>query len=585
MKDSDFRILLLLLFLALTPAYSSADIEEKSSIIGSLVGAAEKPVTGVTVRLMDSYFLTELAKISTDAHGKFSFNNLLPGLYLVAVDLPALTGMFKRVQVVSDSPTFIDLRSLLSEEDLKNHDAWDKFKWTIRVAGRNPLREDYSGETTNLGDGFLAALRNFKEDNNISGEVSYVSLTPGLSAASVTHQMTQFAVHGEWEGEGAWSFNGNIIDGSSNSYMAAGDVDYSIYGHRISAKVSANDLVFVRNPELLDRQLIRRFIQSSDLPELTDESRLWMASADFSDEWNPFEKLQLNYGTRVDYYGYLNQPVGYSPRVAASYYMTPQFAFTGGYYRNQSAPGNYYSQPDDIHPYIHNVAFVPYSDDLNPETTEGYEGGIDVSDGNLGFSILYHQENVQNKIATVDISNTAVSEGFNGDRPFVILNSSNLESRGMEIQVTKQISPIFAAVATYRMNFTAPVSIIEKNAYYSKNVYFKESGTVKDFHDLQAGILAKIPATQTQIHADWKWSSGTPLVFGDARHNTPLTAIDLEVHQGIPFEVFAQTQLQLMVAIKNLLDQNSEINGNADFQRALLYNIPRIVAGGLLLKF
>jgi hypothetical protein len=585
MKDSDFRILLLLLFVALTPAYSSADIEEKSSIIGSLVGVAEKPVTGVTVRLMDSYFLNELAKVSTDPQGKFTFNNLLPGLYLVAVDLPALAGMFKRVQVVSDAPTFIDLRSLLSEEDLKNHDAWDKFKWTIRVAGRNPLREDYTSQSTNLEDGFLAALRNFKEDNNIRGEVSYVSLTPGPSAASVSHQMTQFAVHGEWEGDGAWSFNGNIVDGSSNSYMASGDLDYSLFGHRISATVSANDLVFVRNPELLDRQLIRRFIQSSDLPELQDETKLWMASADLSDEWRPFEKLQLNYGTRVDYYGYLDRPVGYSPRFSASYFLVPQFAFRGGYYRNQSAPGNYYLQPEDVHPYIHNVAFVPYSDDLNPETMQGYEAGIDISDGNLGFSILYQQEDVQNKIATVDISNTAVSQRFSSDRPFVILNSTSLESRGMEIQVTKRISPMFTTVATYRMNFTVPVSIIEKNLYDRRSVYFKEAGQVRDFHDLQAGILAKIPATQTQIHADWKWSSGTPLVFGNANHNNPLTAIDLEVHQVIPFEVFSQTELQLMVAIKNLLDQNADINGNADFQRALLYNIPRIVAGGLLLKF
>jgi hypothetical protein len=76
------------------------------------------------------------------------------------------------------------------------------------------------------------------------------------------------------------------------------------------------------------------------------------------------------------------------------------------------------------------------------------------------------------------------------------------------------------------------------------------------------------------------------MVFGaSADHSIPLTAIDLEVYQAIPLDLFSQTQLQLMVAIKNLLDQNSEINGNADFHRALIYNIPRIVAGGLLLKF
>ena len=585
MKESDFRILLLLVFLALVPAYSSADIEEKSSIIGSLVGAAEKPVSRVTVRLLDSFFLTELSRASTDANGKFTFNNVLPGLYLVAVDLPALAGMLKRVQVVSDAPTFVDLRSLMTEDELKDHDAWEKFKWTIRVAGRNPLRDDETVYSNDTKDGLLAALKNFKDENKIRGEVSYVSLAGNPSVSSTTHQMTQFAVQGELEGDGAWSFNGNIIDGSNNTYMATGDVEYLLFGHRVSATVSANDLIFVRNPELLDRQLIRRFIQSSDLPELEDETKMWMASADFSDEWQPFKSLTLNYGTRIDYYGYIDRPMGYSPRIEASYHATPELSVRGVFYRNQSAPGSYYMQPEDIHPYIHNVAFVPYSQELSPETTEGFESGIDVAGNGYRLSILYHQENVRNKIATVDISNTAVSERFTSQRPFVILNSTDLQSRGMEIAVHKRITPVLAAVATYRLNATVPVSIIEKGSFDKRKVFFREGETVQDFHDFQAGILASIPATQTQVHADWKWSSGTPIVFGREEHNVPLSALDVEVHQAIPVQVFSQTELQLMVAIKNLLDQNAAANGNADFHRALIYNIPRIVAGGLLLKF
>ena len=586
MKESDFRILLLLAFLALIPAYSSADIEEKSSIIGTLVGVAEKPVTGITVRLLDSYFLNELSKVSTDPQGKFVFNNLLPGLYLVAVDLPAVSGLLKRVQVVSEAPTFIDLRSLMSEEDLKKHDAWDKYKWTIRVAGRNPLRQDYSGQSEQVPDGFLSALRNFKEENNIRGEVSYLSLAPNnLSSANASHQMTQFAVQGGLEGDAEWSFNGNIIDGSINSYMATGDVEYLMFGHRVGATVSANDLIFVRNPELLDRQLLRRFIQSSDLPELEDETKLWIASADLHDQWKPFERVTLGYGTRIDYYGYLDSPMSYSPRVEVTFHATPDFGFRGVYYRNQSAPGNYYLQPNDVHPYIHNVAFVPYSDDLDRETTNGYEAAIDFAGEDFHFSIGYHQEDITNKIATIDISNTRASERFSAERPFVILNSSDLQSRGMEMQVTKRISPILTAVATYRMNLSVPVSIIEKNTFDVRKVYFKEGDALQDFHDLQAGILAKIPITRTQVHADWKWSSGTPIVFGNAEHRIPLTAIDVEVHQEIPVQFFSQTELQFMLAIKNLLDQNPDISGNADFQRALLYNIPRIVAGGLLLKF
>jgi|GEM_PF-2775577 len=587
MKEGKFRVLIFFLIaLALAPAYSSADVESKSSIIGSLVGPSQKPAWGVTVRLLDSYFLNEVAKISTDRDGKFVFGNLLPGLYLVSVDLPALAGIFKRVQVVSDSPTFIDLRSIMSEDELKDHDAWEKFKWTIRVAGRNPLRDDFTdsdGDTT--PDGFFAALKSFRDDNKISGEVSYLSLAPNPASQNLSQQMTQFAVQGELEGTGTWSFNGNILDGSTNNYTANGDVEYSLYGHHIGATVAANDLLLVRNSELMNRQLIRRFVQSTGLPDFEDESKEWIASADLRDQWKPLEGVSLDYGTRIDYYGYLSQPMSYSPHVEVAYQLTPAVGFRGSYYRNHSAPGNYYLQPDGVHPYVHNLAVIPYSEVLTPETTVGYEAGLDLTGNGLRFEVSYHEENVQNKMATVDISQARVSERFDANRSFVILNSSDMESRGMEIQITRKITSVLTAVASYRMDLAVPVSIVEKNTFNNRKLYFMEGQSVEAFHDLQAGILANIPRTQTEVQAEWKWSSGTPIVFGRGDHNLPLTAIDVEVHQAIPLQVFSQTELQLLVAIKNLLDQNPQMNGNADFQRALVYNIPRVVAGGLLLKF
>jgi outer membrane receptor for ferrienterochelin and colicin len=589
MKEGDSRVRIVLLIalvvIALVPVYSSADIEPKSSIIGTLIGPSQKPASGVTVRLLDSYFLNEVAKIPTDREGKFVFGNLFPGLYLVTVDLPALAGIFKRVQVLSDAPTFIDLRSMMSEEDLKDHDAWDKFKWTIRVAGRNPLRDDFSGTDDGNEDGFLAALKSFRDDNKIRGEVSYVSLAPNQTTTNWSHQMTQIAVKGEMDGSGTWSFNGNILDGTTNNYTANGDFEYSIHGHQIGTTVAANDLLLVRNTELMNRQLVRRFVQSTGLVDSEDESRQWVASADLRDHWMPAQKIELDYGTRIDYYGYLNQPMGYSPHVKATYRLTPQFGMEASYYHNQSAPGNYYLQSGNVNPYIHNVAFIPYSDVLTPETTVGYQAGIALDSPSIHMEVLYHQENVQNKMASIDISQSRVSEGFDANRSFVILNSTDLAARGVELHFTKKITPVLTAVASYRMDLSVPVSIVEKNTYYARKLYFMQGDSVEDFHDLQAGILANIPQTQTEVSADWKWSSGTPIIFGPGDHNSPLSAVDVEVHQSIPVQVFSQTELQILVAIKNLLDQNPQMNGNADFQRALVYNVPRVVAGGLLLKF
>ncbi len=102
---------------------------EKSSIVGTFTGG--KIVSeGVTVRLVDSILLREVARTVTDKNGKFQMANLLPGLYLITVDAGSMKNMFKRVEVVSGSPTFIDIRPLMSEQELKEQNGWERFKWT-----------------------------------------------------------------------------------------------------------------------------------------------------------------------------------------------------------------------------------------------------------------------------------------------------------------------------------------------------------------------------------------------------------------------------------------------------------------------
>ena len=111
MRMKGVRVALLLVFACLLSPYSNADIEKKSSIVGNLAGSNNLPISGITVRLLDSFFLGEVAKAVTDDDGKFLLPGLMPGLYLLSVDLPALKGVFKKVQVLSDAPTFVDLRS------------------------------------------------------------------------------------------------------------------------------------------------------------------------------------------------------------------------------------------------------------------------------------------------------------------------------------------------------------------------------------------------------------------------------------------------------------------------------------------
>ena len=116
-------------------------------------------------------------------------------------------------------------------------------------------------------------------------------------------------------------------------------------------------------------------------------------------------------------------------------------------------------------------------------------------------------------------------------------------------------------------------------------MFFVSGREAQDYHDIQAGIEANIHQSATQVQANWKWSSGSSLIFGRKQDNSSLSAVDIEVHQGIPVQLFSESQVKVLVAVRNVLDQNQDKTGNADFQRALVYDMPRVFAGGVMFEF
>lgn len=592
MRKVRLRLFLVLLILGLFPLASNAVVEEKSSIVGTLLSGPDNPMTGITVRLLDSFFLTECAKTLSDKQGHFKLENILPGLYLLSVEAPGKPGIFKRIQVVSGSPTFVDIRPYLTQEELKENSAWDRFKWTIRIGERNPLREQedrlYAASTAPDGTiGILNFLRTFQQANNIEGELSYVSYSTDPAANASGAQVAEFGVQGNIQGrQGSWELKGNMLQGDGDGYMARGGFRYQMFGHRFGAQFSANDVIFAVRPEYRQPTAIHSWIPIAEQGLAGSESTRWVSSVDLNDSLKLIDRLQVAFGARIDYYGYLETPVSYSPRITLSYPVLPHLALRGRFYRNHSTPGNLYLQiSNDAHPYVQRLAFISYNSSLQPESTTGYEAGFDYSNRTASLSAFYYRQNVANKMAALDLAGAGSDRQYGAVHPFVIFNSRNITSQGMEIDFRRQLNSMLTATASYTMEFGVPVYIIEKTVFSERNVYFRYGSGPDVFHDLRTGIKAHIRATLTDVQADWKWSSGSPLVYGLSAQDVPLTSIDIEVHQGLPIQVFSDTELKLLVAVRNLLDQNSSTTGNADFHRALLYGMPRLVAGGVLLEF
>jgi hypothetical protein len=576
--------LLIVLFIAAQFA-AAEDIDIKSSIVGTFTGSKTIASEGVTVRLVDSVLLQEVARTITGKEGKFLLPNLLPGLYLITVDAGSMKGLFKRVQVASGSPTFIDIRPLESDGEEKQTSAWERFKWTIRMAERNPLRQDAGAPLTDdseSADGLMAALRNFQHANGIEGAVSYLSVGGGANENIMTHQLAQVAVQGRLDDVGSWTFNGNYLDGFHTSYFAHGGMDYQFLKHNLDVQFTTNDLVFAQYPELQSHQRIARFVES---PEESIEDSRWVTSIAFLDNWAVNPGVDISYGVRIDYYGYLRDAIHYSPRLGVSFDVAPDVQLHGAYFKNAVAPGNVSPASQDLQSYVHEIAFVPYGTSLVPETVEGFQSGVDFSRNDYRFAVMYTYQTAEDKIATVDVRNTAVSTQLQTLRPFVIFNATNQSSHEVGAQFEKRISNLLTASATYNITKTVPIFIVEKGAFATRQMYFRRGEKLEGFHDVQAGITADIAQTGTQVSANWKWSSGSPLIFGRRDASGPLQALDVEVYQGLPIGLFSQSDLKLLVAIQNVLDTTEDASANADYYRALQYDMPRVIAGGVLIEF
>ena len=264
--------------------------------------------------------------------------------------------------------------------------------------------------------------------------------------------------------------------------------------------------------------------------------------------------------------------------------LAPGVAIHGSFFRNASAPGNFAPESDGLHSYVHEIAFVPYGTSLVPEVAQGFESGIDVVGDDFRFAVVYTYQNVADKVATVDVRNTPVSIQLQSLRPFVIFNSIDQESHGVETEFEKRISHLITARASYNITQTIPIYIVEKGNVFAKTNVFrlvKNRKIIMMFRQESGQTYSK---QIRGLSANWKWSSGSPLIFG--RNSTgALSALDLEVYQGIPFQVFSETDLKLLVAIQNLLDRDQASTGNADYYRALQYDQPRVIAGGVLVQF
>ena len=116
----------------------------------------------------------------------------------------------------------------------------------------------------------------------------------------------------------------------------------------------------------------------------------------------------------------MRDAVHYSPHLGASIDLAPGVAIHGTFF-HASAPGNFAPESDDLHSYVHEIAFVPYGNSLTPEIAQGFESGINIVQMIFVLLLFIHIKMLRIKMEAVDVRNTPVSIQLQSLRPFVVL--------------------------------------------------------------------------------------------------------------------------------------------------------------------
>ncbi len=214
--------------------------------------AGEKGIAGVVVKLTDSNgnpvknaFGAVIASVNTDANGKYSFTNLIPGTYRVefvkplAYDKfsPLLAGANDAVNSHADRDTGKtgDITLSAGERNLKQDAGMYKLAslgdlvWLDK--NKNGLQDSgepgMAGITVKLLDKNGFEIKSTTTDSN--GKYSFIGLEPGIYSVQFLNDKNYYKLTDQYKGDVNRDSNANKLTGKTEAItLQSGDVNNSI---------------------------------------------------------------------------------------------------------------------------------------------------------------------------------------------------------------------------------------------------------------------------------------------------------------------------------------------------------------------
>ena len=605
--------------LAQAPLRQAERITELAAIsTGQIVGQVHdeggNPIEGVVVSALGS----ANAFAVSDKLGQFSLRQLPPGPYLVRAHREGfltVRGTIVEVRPSSRTPSSLTMHregaasaprvteasvgttavaAAPGPEDETEERSETGLAWRLRHMKRSILRDTDTmavlpPEDFSFTDPFEFLGRAVEQsaraagalfaDISLDGQVDL--LTTGafdspteLLQMDRTRSVAFFSVGSNVGDHGAWAVRAAMNQGDLNSWILAGS--YAARAgvpHRYEAGMSYS---------------LQRYQggNTAALAALPDTAR--NVGAVFAyDEWALSPRLTVGYGANFAYYDYLVEPSLLSPRLTASYRVTPVWRVRGLAARQLSAPGAQEFLPPTRASWLPpQRTFSSLSrESFHTQALEHYEVGVDRLLYGATIGVRAFRQQVDDQMVTLfglrqpDGPAETLGHYYVGT-----VGDANIDGVGLSVShaLTANVrGSVEYSFATAQWTDGPPRADAIQLARFTPAVL--PTSEREHIHDLMTSIETEVPQTATRVVLFYRVNNAFVKAEGAEEVRGLDGRFELQVNQSLPFMNFMRSQWEMLVAVRNMF--NETLPGASIYNEILVVRPPKRLVGGLTVRF
>ncbi len=553
---------------ALLVAFSlPACADGKTGVISGLVrDSAGSPQMGAAVEIAAG---PSTLVVFTDAKGRFSVADLVPGVYALRVTAPSfLPSVRENVNVAPgahlivnltlntlfEAAQFLPVRPRVSEDD-------DDWKWTLRSSANRPILRL-------LDDGSPALVSEQKsDDHRLKGQVVFLAGSEAEGYGAAPAMGTSFSVQQSIFSSGTLSFDGNLGYGNGPAGVVR-----AAYSHKFDNG---------SHPEFA--LTVRRFgspgvaLPGAALEALSLSANDSMTFADVVEVAYGGEFQAIQFGERVS---------AFRPFGSVAVHLAPgtvvQYRYATSEPDMRAAKG-FDTAPADLSEAGPRMSLVDSEPAL--ERARHHELSLSQRLGRNNFQVAVFSDQITHT-ALVGVGDiTSASSGLLPDvySGTFTYNGGTLSSDGVRVVFSRKLTAGLTATADYAFG---GVVTLDRAAADWADVQASLHNARR--HAVTGKIAGNIPRCKTQWIASYRWTSGDALTPVDLFNVSPGQAdpyLNVFLRQPLPTVSFLPGHMEAIIDLRNLLAQGYIPVVAQDGQTVYLVQSARSVRGGLSFTF